>query len=133
MRKGYASEYFVMSDLANKGFIPCPATQSAAGFDLIAVKGKQIDKVQVKCGNRIGQRVKVDIRKSKAAGRKYTDEDFDVLAVVDLTDWKIAYLPKRTIGDAVNLTLWVDHPSSQNGFGPNRQPKLFSDYEEYPI
>jgi hypothetical protein len=130
--KGYAAEALVIADLISKGIVPCKPEIPTTTFDLIAVHDNEIRKIQIKgCTPKDGGKLLVDIRRSKARDRSYSRESFDVLAVVNLETKEVAYIDYESFGCPSQITLRTYEPS-MNGYGKERQPKLFSEFLEFP-
>jgi Holliday junction resolvase-like predicted endonuclease len=90
--KGHAGEHYVTGDLTLKGYVVLHPILPNTPFDLVVYDGKEFVKVQVKTGtfNDVGK-LFVYLRKKNES--KYTESDYDVLAVFETSSKQIAYLP----------------------------------------
>jgi hypothetical protein len=130
--KGYAAEALVIADLISKGIVPCKPEIPTTAFDLIAVYDNEIRKIQIKgCTPKEDGKLLVDVRRSKAKDRSYSRESFDVLAVVNLETKEVAYIDYESLGCPSQITLRTSRPN-MNGYGKERQPKLFSEFLDFP-
>lgn len=105
-----ASERFVEGDLLLKGLEVFSPSAYGGEYDLIAADGSRLYKIQVKTAAHMGdgRRLKVDIRRSSnSAERHYSDDGFDVLAVVHPDTRMVAYIPREKIAARASVNLWV--------------------------
>jgi hypothetical protein len=131
---GYAGEYFVRYDLIMKRIIPNSPDLPWTPYDIIVyINGTKLA-IQVKTiVEESSDKLIVDCRKSNGKDRTYTLDDFDILAVCDISFLKVAYIPSDIWHGKQQITLWRSPPKSLNGFGGDKQPLLFDDFLEFPI
>jgi PD-(D/E)XK endonuclease len=131
---GFAGEYFVRYDLIMKRIIPNSPDLPWTPYDIIVyIDGVklsiQVKTVLVEEGNKLV----VDCRKSNGKDRTYTSKDYDILAVCDIEQRKVAYIPSEVCHGRTQITLLREPPKSLNGYGKDNQPVLFDDFLEFPI
>lgn len=128
---GYAGEHLVICDLLSKHIpVTMPALPGMT-YDVTADVGiKEKVDIQIKLGRHDGDKIVVDIRRSHAKDRRYSDADFDILAVADVVNKKVAYIPREIWTGRQQITLWKSEPMNTNGFGKGKQPLMFDDFSE---
>lgn len=86
-------------------------------FDLLAVKGSEVVKVEVKGKQQLASTVEVTINEVKVA-ENITREYRTLLAVVD--DIELTKVGTEWIGSSGRIRLWWDHPFSPESLYPSR-------------
>ncbi|WP_077736234.1 group I intron-associated PD-(D/E)XK endonuclease [Bacillus sonorensis] len=130
---GYAAESIVRADLANKQIVSLSPDIPWVHYDIVADIGGEFAKIQVKTNmEHDGYRMKIDNRKSNGASRPYTKEDYDILAIVDLSSRRVAYLPYEVWQGKSQISIMLCEVIDMNGYGGSKQPLYFSDYLEFP-
>jgi len=130
---GYAAESVVRADLAKKGIVSLSPDIPWVHYDIVADVDGVLTKIQVKTNmEHDGYRMKIDNRKSNGASRPYTKEDYDILAIVDLDSWQVAYLPYGVWQGKSQISIMLREVVDMNGYGGSKQPLYFSDYLEFP-
>jgi hypothetical protein len=104
---GHAGEKIVLADLILKNFFPFTAELPSSTVDLIALKNNITYRIQVKTSTFD------DYGKMKVGNLdKYSKDQFDILAVVDLKSKNIAYIKWSDINNKTMITL---HNRKQEG------------------
>lgn len=109
MEKGNSSEAIVLAAYTRAGFVVSIPFGSGAAYDLIVDTGKQLLRVQVKTGWRSGgclfYKMRRRIRDTHFnAMRKYTDDDFDYLAIYDPSSEQVYVVPSTMMeGDRLRF------------------------------
>ncbi|QDX93573.1 hypothetical protein EEL30_15485 [Brevibacillus laterosporus] len=125
--KGVAGELLVQFELAMRNISVYPAGTAFSDCDLVAEVDGKLHKIQVKCGSntRNSNRIETTVKRGTGVKKREYDEDaFDILAVVDLENRKVAFLPRKELGIKSSVTLWLEPPS------PNSSRLEFKDYLE---
>ncbi|WP_412059300.1 group I intron-associated PD-(D/E)XK endonuclease [Bacillus velezensis] len=95
-------------------------------YDLVADIGGSFVKIQVKTKmSHDGYRMIIDNRKSNGANRPYTESDYDVLAIVDLENRRVAYLPFEVWQGRSQISIMLREVVDMNGYGRGKQPLYF--------
>lgn len=130
-QQGYGAEYLVVANLMLKGYEVFMPTNNSLAFDLLVIKNGKPLKVQVKSGapNKQGK-LRFDVRKPNKEFYKSTD--YDILAVVNVLNGKIAYFSREFIGDRRGITVLDSYPKTLNGYIKGVVPIVFDDYEILP-
>jgi hypothetical protein len=125
-KKGQIAEHIAMADLIRKNFIPCSPTINTSSFDIVGVRGKDTVKVQVK-GFTFGEedKYKLTIKRPSSREYRYTPEDYDILALVETDEQKVAYFP---FVDQVKITMHRERPTNLRGFQLRNTIYVFYDY-----
>ncbi|MDB0525036.1 group I intron-associated PD-(D/E)XK endonuclease [Ralstonia solanacearum] len=120
---GRAGEYLVMADLLLNGWVAYPTSQGVP-YDIAVDIGDRVIRVQVKSTkmpkspdslNRGTPLYVFDIRRAGKRGRRrYSDDDFDVLALVALDRRLIAYY---ALADTHNDCIAIRVPGLRYGVG----------------
>jgi hypothetical protein len=110
---GKAGEYLVCADLILKGYVAYPSEQGLP-YDVVADLDDRLIKIQVKTTRSvrpIPQRKKYTpaylfhiTRCGKHGKKKYSDKDFDVMALVALDTRKIAYIKMSEARKTIHLS-----------------------------
>jgi hypothetical protein len=113
LQVGKAGEYLVCADLILRGLVAYPSEQGLP-YDVVADIHGRLLKIQVKTTRKTGpvpQRknhtaaYKFNINRCGKGGKKgYSEDDFDLMALVALDTKTVAYLPKHL----VRKTLYVN-------------------------
>lgn len=113
--KGDLGQVMAMADLMKQGYkIAMPYGEDWA-YDLIAVKGKEFIRIQVKYTESDGKVVKVKARSTNNwSDKRYTADDIDYIAVYDLTTNNIYYVKSDLLGDGVTQLSLRLVPSENN-------------------
>lgn len=126
---GYGAELYVRADLTWKGYVTHDSDLPTMPYDLIVICGGRFFKVQVKARSADESgKVVVDIRKSNGADRYYTEEDCDIIAVVEPSERLVAYLPASEWVGRSQLTLYIEDVGKINGTKTKDRRILFSEY-----
>lgn len=130
-KPGIAAQLYVKADLYTLGHGTLTPDAEFDPYDLAVDVAGRLYKLQVKSTqSNVGGRVKVDIRKPSAKGRTYDSVDYDILAVVDMTTRKIAYLSKAELSYGRQLTLFTEIPDSRVGMPLDYAMLMFADYSD---
>lgn len=128
-RKGYSGEYIVISDLTERGLIvSTPAVPLVAAYDAIVDdENGNFRKIQVKSGYEDDGKLSINNRKGAgSAKRHYEEGDYDILAVVNLTTRKVAYIPFEEC-NRCEMTFYTAAPDKVI-----KTTRLFDDYLKFP-
>ena len=122
---GDLAELKVACLFAEKGwFVSKPVTDNAP-YDLIVDDGESLRKVQVKARCTREEKITVELRSTMVNYvRHYNKSDFDLLAVYDIDNSRIALLDWEQIGESKTLVLRTS-PSKNN---QTKGVKYFTDY-----
>ncbi|MEC3797999.1 group I intron-associated PD-(D/E)XK endonuclease [Bacillus velezensis] len=130
---GYAAENIVRADLAKKEIVSLSPDIPWTHYDMVADIGGSFVKIQVKTKmSHDGYRMIIDNRKSNGTSRPYTESDYDVLAIVDLENRRVAYLPYEVWQGRSQISIMLREVVDTNGYGRGKQPLYFSDYTNFP-
>jgi hypothetical protein len=129
---GAVAELAVMGDLILKGYIPYTPAMENTECDIIAHRGKELHRVQVKSSTSDGDKIKVDLTRPSARNKYYDKDDFDVLAVYDFDTCDVAYLLWAELQNKRSLTLRFTEVVGSNGFVGENGRKFFYDYSDFP-
>lgn len=109
---GKAGEYIVCADLIIKGLIAYPSEQGLP-YDVVIDNGTKLIKCQVKTTERprvIPQRKKETFayifnikRHGKGNTKRYTNEEIDIFALVELENKTVIYLKNEDTPDTINI------------------------------
>ena len=112
MQIGKAGEYIVCADVIMKGLIAYPSEQGLP-YDVVIDNGTRLLKCQVKTTSaprRIPQRSKESFayifnvkRHGKGNVKRYTPDDVDLFALVELENRTVAYVKNEEMPDTINL------------------------------
>ncbi|WP_372447101.1 group I intron-associated PD-(D/E)XK endonuclease [Paenibacillus cisolokensis] len=94
--KGLAAERLVEADLILAGFTTFLPSSAQCVYDILAERGELCFKIQVKAATPKNGRLVVDARRPSASSRHYSMEDYDYLAVVDLSTRLVCYIPRKS-------------------------------------
>ncbi|MFX3623096.1 MAG: group I intron-associated PD-(D/E)XK endonuclease [Ectobacillus sp.] len=128
--KGAMGETVVKLNLIEAGYV-VSQPELATTYDLIVeTENGDLLKIQVKSSvpNSDGI-LKFDIRRSHSAGRVYKKNDFDILAVVNLTTKEVAYVPYNEIDTRRQLSFETNATRSKRGC--RRHAFLFEKYQNF--
>lgn len=117
LQTGKAGEYMVCADLILKGFVAFPSEQGLP-YDVVLDTGGKLLRVQVKttaCPRVIPQRSGTESRAyifsikraGKNNGKRLTEKDADIFALVCLDTRKVGYVPVRDMPSTINIR--ADH------------------------
>lgn len=128
---GYSSEKLVELDLLSQGIVCLIPSLPDTEYDLVAHVGGHFYKIQVKTGQRHGETIRADIRKSPNPRNPYKklhygENDVDLFAITDTERRKVAYYPAD--GSKRQITLRLAERSCNNNY-PER---LFDNYALFP-
>lgn len=98
---GHAGEKIVLADLILKNFFPFTSELPSSPVDLIALKNNNTYRIQVKTSTFN------DFGKMKIGNLdKYEENQFDILAIVDLKNKNIAYIKWSEIYGRTSITIY---------------------------
>lgn len=127
--KGDVGSAVVLAELTKKGYtVSIPFTESAR-YDLIVDKAGTLYKVQVKCKTPKSDRLEVPLCSNSEGGSKiykYTADDIDLVAAVDLNTGKVYYIPASYL-PANSFTLRYTAPKN----GQLKGIHMASDFEDF--
>lgn len=133
--KGSASESLVVADLLMQGVEVFTPVALGGNYDLVAILDGELFTIQVKSGTpQDNYRLKADVRRSSNSktGREYK-KDYDILAVVDVDNRKVAYIPKDKMTAKASITIYTERDFSRKGLHKDYEPMIFEDYLDFPI
>lgn len=132
--KAVASEKLTEVDLLLKGYETFSPSAYGGDQDLLVMSNGAAYKVQVKSGSVDGNKLRVDIRKSSnAKERHYSEDAYDVLAIVHIESRRVAYISRSDMTAKASLNLWLDSNIPTKGAHPDYKHLLFDDLTEFPI
>lgn len=126
--KGTSAELLVISRLMRLDVQVFEPTNRISTCDLLIKHNNKYYEAQVKTGIVENEKLIIDIRRTRSAGRSrnYDTNSFGILVPVDIELEKIAYVPWTKV--VTQITLLRNPPADLNGYSPHNQPKLFDDY-----
>lgn len=130
---GAAAELKVTANLIQRGYFPYQPVMDNTECDLVVDANGHLYKIQVKSAYSDGEKIKVELTRSSAKNRFYSKEDFDVLAIVDSTTSKIAYLVWANIPHKKCITLRLTETNITNGFTDKYGRFFFDDLSDFPL
>lgn len=132
--KGVASEKLVEVDLLLKGFEVFSPSAYGGNFDLLSVKGNDVYRIQVKSATPKDQKMDVDVRRSSVSksGREYDQDGYDVLAIVNLVERKVAYVKRQNMTARSSIKVWLTRDIPTKGRHIGYEPYVFDDLTEFP-
>lgn len=127
-RKGYTGEFLVIADLTERGFITLTPTNPSTVYDLVVEVENGIYKsIQIKSAYEKNGKILINNRKGANANKRhYTSGDYDILAIVNLTQRKVAYIPFDQCNKC-DMTFYAFRPEKII-----KTTRLFDDYLEFP-
>ncbi|WP_375163023.1 group I intron-associated PD-(D/E)XK endonuclease [Paenibacillus sp. SC116] len=125
-RKGAWAEKLVEQRLIKAGVNPFIPSIENGIIDLIAEYEGRLYKIQVKGSHSVNGSLPVETRRPSAKNRKYTNNDYDILAAVDLDTEEVAFVSNKDVGVRQTTLYKIDKPSSQ---GKPRNYKYIMFYE----
>jgi hypothetical protein len=132
--RGAASEKLVELDLLLQGYEVFTPSVYGGNYDLLAVKGNDVYRVQVKNATPKDGRMEVDVRRSSHSktGREYDTDGYDVLAIANLVDRKVAYVRRSDMTAKSSIKVWLTRDIPTKGRHHDYTPFVFDDYLEFP-
>jgi len=127
-RKGFSGEFLVITDLTERGYIALlPAIQQTT-YDVVVDEGSgNFRKIQVKSGYEEDGKLSINNRKGAGSVKRHYEEgDYDILAVVNLTSRKVAYIPFEEC-NRCEMTFYTVAPEKVI-----KTTRLFDKYLEFP-
>lgn len=103
--KGDLGRGLILADLLKRGFKVSIPLHEDCLYDLVLDRGGPLERVQCKSTNSGGKRMRVKCSSTSTWGgttkneHKYTKDDIEWLAVCDLHDGQIYYIPAELLGD----------------------------------
>lgn len=127
--KGNIGELFVAADLYSKGFSVFSEYGDNSKIDIIAAKGNNLYRIQVKSSYLKGGKITLS-KTSSGPGYKYeyTKDDIDIFAVLDLDDKSVCYVHIDEFKDKGTLCL-RKLPTANNQM---KNVRLFADFLKFP-
>ena len=133
--KGSIGELRVMYEAAKRGYGVLIPHGDFAKYDLVVDRNGKLEKVQVKSVTPVGDRLEVHTKSmsfdksqdtnNRSKQNKYSDGDFDWLAVYDLTNHNVYFIPAEEVFGRSAYTLRL---SSNNRLKTSR---LAADYTNW--
>lgn len=129
--KGDLAELMVAADLLRRGHKIAIPYGEDCDFDLVLIRGKRLDRVQVKYTESDGAVITVRCRSHSLTNGKirrtkqYTAATIDLLAVYDLTSDRCYYLPAGELGAGRSILHLRLRPTKN---GQTRGTRLAEDY-----
>jgi hypothetical protein len=118
--KGDLAELMVAVDLMRRGYKVAIPYGEDCDFDLVLIRGTQLERVQIKHTRSDGAVINVRCRSHSLTNGKirrikhYTAETIDLLAVYDATSDRCYYVPAKELG-AGRSTLCLRLTPARNG------------------
>ncbi|MGF9711660.1 group I intron-associated PD-(D/E)XK endonuclease [Paenibacillus naphthalenovorans] len=132
--KGVASEKLVEVDLLLQGYEIFTPSAYGGTYDLLAVNGSSVYRVQVKSATPKDDKLDVDVRRSSHSrtGRDYPEDGYDVLAIANLVDRKVAYVRRSEMTARSSIKVWLTRNIPTKGRHIGYKPYVFDDMLEFP-
>lgn len=125
-KTGDCGEFLVLYDLTKKGFELFSPMNNGSLIDIVAIKDGQSFKIQVKASCKISnEKLEFDIRRSNSV---YSENSFDVLALVDVVNNKVAYMKWSDMFDRSTIKMGTNG-YDKVGEAPGN---YFDDYLSFP-
>lgn len=128
-KTGDCGEFLVLYDLTKKGFELFAPMNNGSLIDIVAIKNDTSFKIQVKASNKIlNDKLVFDIRRSNNV---YSENSFDVLALVDTVNNKVAYLKWEEMYSRSTIKMRTSD-YNRNFHSPHTTVHYFDDHLEFP-
>jgi hypothetical protein len=107
--KGDLAELMVAADLRRRGFKIAIPFGEDCDFDLVLIRGEQLERVQVKYAESNGVVIPVRCRSHSLTNgkvrrtKRYTAAMIDLLAVYDRTSSRCYYIPAKELGEGRSI------------------------------
>lgn len=125
-KTGDCGEFLVLYDLTKKGFELFSPMNNGSLIDIVVIKDGQSFKIQVKASCKINnEKLEFDIRRSNSV---YSENSFDVLALVDVVNNKVAYMKWSDMFDRSTIKMRTNG-YDKVGEAPGN---YFDDYLSFP-
>ncbi|MEX5522931.1 group I intron-associated PD-(D/E)XK endonuclease [Bacillus cereus] len=127
---GYSSEKLVELDLLSQGVVCLLPSLPDTEYDMVAYIDGEFLKIQVKTGQKNGETIRADIRKSANPRNPYkklhyNSEDVDIFAITDMERRKVAYYHAGEFKR--QITLRLNERTCNNAF----KERMFDDYADF--
>lgn len=127
-RKGFSGEFLVISDLTEQGLIVLSPVMPSTSYDVVVDEGSgNFRKIQVKSCYEVDGKLSISNRKGAGSSKRHYEKgDYDILAVVNLTSRKVAYIAFDEC-NRCEMTFYTDVPDKVI-----KTTRLFDEYLEFP-
>ncbi|MFW5434291.1 hypothetical protein [Paenibacillus apiarius] len=129
-QKGALAEKVVETRIIECDAFPFLPSVSAGETDIIAEYRGNIYKIQVKSRYPENGRLLVDTRRPSAKKRTYSSGAFDILAVVDLSSNRVAFIDRDTI-PSERFRFFITKDYNLQGKPAEYVPLMFDDFLDF--